>query len=202
MSSSWQIQLCIKYKLQLINNTVLSFKLILKVGSVHFKIWPCLRRLNLACNAVHSLLIVLEHLHTKLSRCNALPFLQHTAFYILSLLSCYFNLAKERESKLPKDYLCVELSKKSAYPAIDFHFLCSWLGFLFLAGSRSVVTILTAPRVLSETLVFLMELVSLLHQRNETLSPKMGVKQRAITIKKRERYFWLAKEQMRRRQNK
>lgn len=42
-------------------------------------------------------------------------------FYI-SPLSCYFNLAKATEGKLPKDYLRVELSKKSAYPAIDFHF--------------------------------------------------------------------------------
>lgn len=48
----------------------------------------------------------------------------NTAFYILQL-SCYFNLAKATEGKLPKDYLRVELSKKSAYPAIDFHFLCS-----------------------------------------------------------------------------
>lgn len=112
--------------------------------------WPCLRRSSLICNAVHSLLIVLEHLHTKISRCNAVPFLQHTAFYI-SLLSCYFNLAKATEGRLPKDYLRVELSKKSAYPAIDFHFLCSELEFVFLAGSCSVLIIPTAPRVFSET---------------------------------------------------
>lgn len=160
MSSSWQIQLCIKYKLQLINNTVLSFKLILKVGSVHFKIWPCLRRINLACNAMHSLLIVLEHLHTKVD-VMLCPFFNILHFIFFPCLVGILTLQK-KESKLPKDYLCVELSKKSAYPAIDFHFLCSWLGFLFLAGSRSIVTILTAPRVLSETLIFLMELVLLL----------------------------------------
>lgn len=78
-----------------------------------------------------------------------MPSLQDTASYI-SQLSCYFNLAKATEGKLPKDYLRVELSKKSAYPAIDFHFLCSLLEFVFLAGSCSVLIIPPVPRVFSK----------------------------------------------------
>lgn len=153
MSSSWQIQLCIKYKLQLINNTVLSFKLILKVGSVHFKIWPCLRRINLACNAMHSLLIVLEHLHTKVD-VMLCPFFNILHFIFFPCLVGILTLQKKERANSQKIICVSSCQKKSAYPAIDFHFLCSWLGFLFLAGSRSVVTILTAPRVLSETLIF------------------------------------------------
>ena len=111
--------------MQLLNNTALNE--FLRLVAMHLYIWPCLGQFSLACDAVHSLLIVLEHLHTKLSRCNAVPSLQHTAFYI-SLLSCYFNLAKATEGKLPKRLFACRAVKKICIS-------CHWFPFpLFLTG--------------------------------------------------------------------
>lgn len=62
-----------------------------------------------------------------------MPSLQHTAFSI-SLLSCYFNLAKATEGKLPKDYLCVELSKNlHILSFISISFFLNWSLYSWLA---------------------------------------------------------------------
>lgn len=161
MSSSWQIQLCIKYKLQLINNTVLSFKLILKVGSVHFKIWPCLRRINLACNAMHSLLIVLEHLHTKVD-VMLCPFFNILHFIFFPCLVGILTLQKKERANSQK-IICVSSCQKNLHilPLISISFVPDW-GFYSLLG-LAVLWLFSQPLEYWVKLsFFLMELVLLL----------------------------------------
>lgn len=93
-----------------------------------------------------------------------MPFLHHTIF--MFLISVVVLTPQGRERSNSQKTVCIlscQKKKKKAYPAIDFHFLCSLVKFEFLADSRSVLIIPAAPWVYAETL-FKRELGSLLHQ--------------------------------------
>lgn len=140
--------------MQLLNNTVFSFKWICEVGSVHLKIGPCLGQFSLACDAVHFLLIVLEHLHTKLSRCNAVPFLSHILHFIYI---CFFSLSPclvvilnwQRQQKTchsPKRLFACRAVKKICISCHWFPFPLFLTELVFLAGSGSVLIIPCGPQ--------------------------------------------------------